>query len=89
MSNQSLSRNPGGMIGLLAGAAVMLAIPFFSSCRHDDPNADRPEFIASLKELLREKRAESEARGDATVFFCRYSPARGNRPAVSPPGPPP
>ena len=45
MSNQSLSRNPGGMIGLLAGAAVMLAIPFFSSCRHDDPNADRPEFI--------------------------------------------
>ncbi len=35
---------------------------------------DRPEFIASLKELLREKRAESEARGDATVYihllFC-------------------
>jgi hypothetical protein len=35
---------------------------------------DRPTFIDSLKQLLREKKAESEARGDTTVYihllFC-------------------
>ena len=35
---------------------------------------DRPDFIAALKKLLREKKAESEARGDTTVYihllFC-------------------
>ena len=35
---------------------------------------DRPDFIAALKKLLRKKKAESEARGDTTVYihllFC-------------------
>ena len=45
MSNQSLTGNPVRLSGLLAGAAAMLVFPFLSSCRHDDPNAERPEFV--------------------------------------------